>query len=120
MLTRHHGQIWPSVSGALWGADVFQSKVSLIMEGYSLFANDVISSHSTPSWFILQITLVVCSKKVLSFYYFIVSLSVLLMLIETFRVKTLLRELFVLLIPDEGLRSKLRNLVYRLGKESIF
>ena len=47
---------------------------------YSSFAHDVILSHWAPSWLILQITLAVYSEIVVSVYYFIVSLSVLWML----------------------------------------
>ena len=47
----------------------------------SSFGHDVILSHWAPSWLTLQITLAVYSEIVLSIYYFIVSLSVLWMLI---------------------------------------
>ena len=45
------------------------------------FAHDVISSHWRPSWLILQITLAVYSEILVSIFYFIISLSVLWMLI---------------------------------------
>ena len=44
---------------------------------YSSFAYDVISSHWTPSWLTLQITLAVYSEIVVSIYCFVVSLRVL-------------------------------------------
>ena len=47
----------------------------------SSFAHDVILSDWAPSWLILQITLAIYSETVASVYYFIVSLSVLWMLI---------------------------------------
>ena len=53
----------------------------LLIFSVSILRNDAMSSHWAQSWFIPQITLAVYSEIVVSIYYFIVSLSVLCMLV---------------------------------------
>ena len=57
-----------------------QKSVNTVTQ-YSSFAHDVISSHWAPCWLTLQITSADYSEIVVSIYNFIVSLSVLWMLI---------------------------------------